>query len=207
MWIALAILGFVALLITVICLLPVKILIQSNQEEVLILRYRFLFKTFGENPNPDDPIIRMLKRAAGVDRLEKGTLEKSIDVDGVRETLSSSYSVLIDLLKELVSLLKLCTVTRLHVYIRCAGDDAAQTAIQYGQCCAATDVLLNVLYGFLKVRRRGQRIDIGCDFLENETVFRIDAVLTIRLFRVLAAFWRVVLAEAKRERNQTPQQK
>lgn len=208
MWIALGIVAFVVLLITVICLLPVKIIIQSDREELLTLRYKFLFKTFGEDPDPDAPIVAMLKKLSGVDRLEKEALGKSVSTGGLKRTVSGSYSVLVDLLKELVRLLKRCTVTRLHVYIRCGSGDAAETAISYGQCCAATDVLLNVLNGFLTVRRRGCSIDIGCDFCAEETVHRCEMVLAIRFFRVLAAFWRVVLAEAKRSREQqTPQQK
>lgn len=207
MWIALGIVAFVVLLITVICLLPVKVIAQSDPEELLTLRYRFLFKTFGEDPDPNDPIVATLKKLAGVDRLEKGALEESVSTSGLKETVSSSYSVLVDLLKELVHLLQLCTVTRLHVYIRCGSDDMAQTAIDYGYCCAATDALLNVLHGFLKVRKRGCNIDIGCDFCASETDYRWNVVLTIRFFRVLAAFWRVSLAEVRRERGQMPQQK
>ena len=58
MWIVLGIIGFLALLITVILLLPVKIILRNDDKEALILRYRFLGKTFGEDPNPDDPIVK-----------------------------------------------------------------------------------------------------------------------------------------------------
>ena len=64
MWIVLIVIACLALLITVICLLPVKVLLKNDAQNPLILRYKFLGKTFGENPDPNDPIIKTLKRPA-----------------------------------------------------------------------------------------------------------------------------------------------
>ena len=66
MWIALGIVGFLAALITVILILPVKVIIKSDGNDELYLRYKFLGKTYGEDPDPNDPIILMLKKAGGV---------------------------------------------------------------------------------------------------------------------------------------------
>ena len=198
MWIVLAVIAFLVLLITVICLLPVKVLLKNDEQNALILRYKFLFKTFGENPDPNDPIVKTLKKAGGVDRLEKEALQSSISTDGLKKTVSDSYSTLIGLIKEILFLLKYGVITRLHVCIRCTGDDAAETAIHYGQCCSATYSLVNALSSYIKIRKRGCKLDIGCDFSGKEPLFRYDIVLRISFGRVLAGFWKVVLAEAKR---------
>ena len=50
----------------------------------------------------------------------------------------------------------------------------------------------------MKVRKQGCKIDISCDFLGEESVFNYDVVLVIRFRRVLAGFWKVALAEARR---------
>lgn len=197
MWIALGILGGIAVLITVILLLPVRIIIKNDENNELILRYKFLFKTFGEDPDPNDPIVKALKTASGIDRLETKAIQKNIQSDGLHKTVSGSFSTLVDLLKELVGLLKRCKVTKLSVFIRCAGD-ADEAAVHYGQCCTAVYSLLNLLRSFVKVRKRGCNIDVGCDFLGTESVFRYDAVLTILAGRVLAGLWRAVMAEARR---------
>lgn len=197
MWILLGILAFLIIVITVIVLLPVKVIIKQDENKELMLRYRLLFKTFGENPDPNDPIVRTLKRVGGVDRLEKKVLKRNIEAEGLQKTVSDSYDVLIDLLKELVAILKYCTLTRLHITIRCGGDDAAETAISYGKYCIATDALLGALRSIMKVRRRGCRIDIGCDFFGKDR-FDYDVVISVGFFRVLAAFWRIALEEAKR---------
>lgn len=207
MWIVLAVIGFLALLITVICLLPVRVIIKNDEQNELILRYKLLWMTFGEDPDPNDPIVKTLKKAGGVDRLEKESLKQSISTSGLKQTVSTSYDMVIDLLKEVVGLLKRCVITRLWVLIRCGGDDAAQSAIHYGQCCAVTYGLVNALRSFLKIRKRGCDLDIGCDFAGNASVFRYHIVLTVRVGRVLAAFWRIVLAEVKREKAEQLQRK
>ena len=74
MWIALGIIGFLAALITVILLLPVKVIIKNNENNELILRYKFLWKTFGERLDPNDPIIRTLKSLSGYERLERNVM-------------------------------------------------------------------------------------------------------------------------------------
>ena len=207
MWIALGIIGFLALLITVIILLPVRIIIKNDENNPLILRYKLLGKTFGEDPDPNDPVVRTLKTATGVDRLDKAAAQQSIRKDGLKKTVTETYKTLADLLKEVVVLLKICTVTRLHVSIVCAGDGADEVAMHYGQCCTATYSLLNVLRSLVKVRKRGCKIDIRSDFLGGESSFRYDVELTVRVGRVISSLWRVVMAEAARQNPRPTAQK
>ncbi len=210
MWIALGIVGFLALLITVICLLPVKVIIKNDDQNIVALRFRFLFKTFGEDAGSDkpadkpveNPVVAMLKKVIGVNRLEKAEVQKNIQQEGLGKTVSGTYEILTDLLREVVSLLKLCVVTRLHVRIRCTGDDAAEAAVHYGQSCAATYSLLNILRSFVRIRRRDCRIDITSDFFGSKPVFRYELILRVSVGRVLRAFWRIVLAEVKRSKGQ-----
>lgn len=207
MWIAIGILAFLAALISAILLSPVKIILKNDEQNELLLRYKYWFKTFGEEPNPDDPIVKALLSATGVERLQSKNVQKNIQSDGLKKTVRASFSMLTDLLKEVVALLKHCTVTRLHIKIRASGDDVDDAAIHYGQCCAATYSLLNILRSFLKVRKRGCNMDLGCNFFEK-SVFRYEVILSIRAYRVLGGLWRVALAETKRmEAKKKPQQK
>ena len=203
MWIALGIVGGLAALITILLLLPVKVIIKNNDRNEFIFRYKYLFKTFGEDPDPNAPIVKTLKSVTGVDRLNKSAVKENIDAEGLIKTVKESLSMVVDLLKEILKLLGRCKVTRLHVTIRCTGDGADEAAFHYGECCAVTYSLLNVVNGLLKVRKRGCNVDVACDFMGDKPVFRYDVVLKIRASRVLAALWRVAWAEVKRH----PQEK
>lgn len=198
MWIALGIVGGLAAIITVLLLLPVKVILKNDEHNMLIFRYKYLFKTFGEDPNPDDPIVKALKSATGVDRLNKASVKENIGTDGLLKTVKESFSMVVDLLKEILRLLGRGKVSKLQVTIRCTGDGADEAAIHYGECCAAAYSLLNLLQGYVKVRRKGCYVDIACDFMGDKPVFRYDLEIKIRASRVLGALWRVAWAEVKR---------
>ena len=209
MHVVLGILSALAALIAVILLLPVKIILKNDDENQFILRFRFLFLTFGDDKNKEsantgNPIVNALLSATGFDRLQTKTVGENIRNDGLKKTVSESYSMLTELLREAVALLKRCTVSRLRIKIRCGGDDAAQAAIRYGQYCAATYSLLNILRNFIKIRKRGCNIDIGCNFFEKP-IFRYEVTLSFRTSRVLAGFWRIALGRIKHMNAQKEQ--
>ena len=202
MWVILNILTILAALVTAVLLLPIKIILKNDDENQFILRFRFLFLTFGEgskkkSANADNPIVNALLSATGFDRFQTKTAEKNIRNDGLKKTVSESYAMLTDLLQEAVALLKRCTISRLHIKIRCSGGDADQIAIRYGEYCAATYSLLNILRNFIKIRKRSCKIDIGCNFLEKEPLFRYEVVLSFRMARVLTGFGRILLGRIK----------
>ena len=198
MWIALAVVGFVAILIAVIWLLPVKIIIENDEQNQLLLRYKFLFKTYGENPNPNDPIVRTLKTATGVSRLEGKAVQKNIHKDGLKKTVTESFTMLVDLFEEVIAILKYCKITAFRVDILCIGEDAAEAAIRYGQYSAVVYGLLSALQNLTKIRKRGCKINIACNFFDQEPIFRYHVVLSVSLGRVIMALWKVAQAEAKR---------
>ena len=202
MWIALGIVGGLAAIITVLLLLPVKVILKNDEHNLLIFRYKYLFKTFGEDPNPDDPIVKALKSATGVDRLNKVSVKESINTDGLLKAVKESFSMIVDLLKEVLKLLGRGKVSKLQVTIRCTGDGADEAAIHYGEACAAAYSLLNLLQGYVKVRKKGCNVDIACDFMGDKPVFRYNLEVKFRASRVLGALWRVALAEVKRQNTQ-----
>jgi hypothetical protein len=197
MWIVLGIIGFLAALITVILLLPVKVIIKNDEQEPLILRYRFLFKTYGEDPDPNNPVIKALKTASGVDKLSKETLQESVRSGGLQKSVTETFSILKSLAKELWQLLKVCKVTKLNIAICCAGDDVDTAAIHYGACCVATYSFVNLLRSCFRVRERGCKVDITCDPFGEKATFRYEVVLVVRVKQVLAGLWRAAMAEAK----------
>lgn len=198
MWIFLGILFFIAALITAILLLPIYVIIKTDENGELIFRYKILHKTFGENPNPNDPIIKMLKNASGISRLEKGSIKANAKQTSVLSTLKSSFSLIIDLLKELLGLLKYCKAKTFKLNIVCADTDAAEAAISYGQCCAFVVPALAYIDSLIDIKPSGKDINISCDYSSAKGSVFFDTVLVVRLHRVLAALLRAIIAEAKR---------
>ena len=198
MWIFLSIVLFIALIITAILLLPVSIIIKTDQHGEIILRYKLLFKTFGEDPDPDNLIVKTLKDASGISRLEKENLKENAQKTNYLTTLSESFSLILSLLKRLLNVLRFGTIKVLKLHITCAEDDAAKTAIDYGKCCALAYPFLGFLHTNMKVISKGEDINISCDYESKKSSYSFELVLVLRFFRVLGAFLRTAFDEAKR---------
>ena len=205
MWIFLGIIAFLILLITFLLLSPVYVIIKNDDNNEFFLRYKYLFWTFGEDPDPNNPIIKTLKDASGITRLEKKNLESNVKRSGLSDTVNQTLRMLVDLLGELAKLLKYCTFKKFMLTIVCAEAEAEDTAVSYGQCCATVYPTLGFLNSIIKFRKRGSKINISCDYESKKEIFLYDCLLSVSLSHVLAAFFRVAWKEAKRTNEALPQ--
>ncbi len=217
MWwkILLGVIALIALLIVAILRLRVYIIIKSDDEGELMLRYKILWKTFGEHPDPNNPILKAVKKATGIERIESrlGSKAKSGDSAGnggsaveLEPSAVELVDIIGDLLKELVAVLKYCTATKFQIEAMRASDDAADAAIAYGEYCAIVYPLIGAFANALKrIRKRGKRIDIKCGFNGEEDYIRYNFTVFIRLHRVIAALLRISIAEGKRQAERDEQ--
>ena len=192
MWIALILLAAVIL---AILLLPVRLIVKNNENEPIILQIKVLWFTFGGKLKPDSPAHKAVKKAD----TGSGSIKERIQTKGLTQAISEIYGLVTELLKIAAKLLGHCVVTKLHIQIRCAGNDAAATAIHYGQCCAATHGLVTAVRAFIPVRQRGYDVDIGCDFSGGESLLRYHVELSFRVIHGLAAGLRLLLSEKFRK--------
>ncbi len=198
MWIFLSVISLIAAIIIALLLSPVLVIIKTDENDELIIRYKLLNKLYGENPDPKSPVVRALKKTSGISRLEKSQIKTNLENTGVYDTLKDSIDLILDLLKKIVELLKKCTAKTFKLKIVCAEGDAAETAISYGKSCALVYPLLGFVDSFLNIRKRGADISIDCDYEKKQGSIELEIVLSIPLYRVLGAFIKVVYKEALR---------
>lgn len=198
MWIFLGIVLALATIITAILLLTVTLIIKTDQNGDMILRYRFLFRTFGEQSNPNHPLVKIIKKGSGIARMEKTARHTNVEKSGAVATYGELLRILVDLLSEIGGLLKHCTAKKLALDIICTGEDAADAAINYGACSAVVYPLFGVIHTVMRVRESGRKINIGCDYSASKDKVRYHVEISTRFGRLLAAFLRIAYAEAKR---------
>lgn len=196
MWIVLGVLLGLAAIITVILLLPVRVILKNDEDNQVTILYKILFKTFGEEPDPDNPVLKAVKQTAGLSKTDKDVFEHNVKESGLLLTVKDTCRVLLSLLQQVVVLLGQCTVKKFKLTIICTGEDAADAAISYGQCCAVAYPLIGFMNASMKVNKRGQDVRIDCDYRDRDSVFLFDVVLSIPVYRVLAAFIRIAYKEA-----------
>lgn len=200
MWIFLSILLFIIILITVVLLLPVFITIKYNKDDGLYLRYKILHKTFGgESSSSDNSFAKNIKNALGLSRLEKDKLKTKAEKTNILHTVKDSFSLIVDLLKELVGLLKYCKAKIFKVNIVCANTDAAEAAISYGECCAVMMPILRYLHSLIDIKPSGKEINISCKYDTDVSSFDFETVISVRIFRIVSALLHAIFAEAKRK--------
>ena len=185
MWIAL---GIIAAIIVIVLLLPIHILLQIDEKKDFSLRFRFLWLTF----DTDTAFGSFFKKETQAPQADTSTLKERIHTDGLGKTLSDTFGLITRVLKALVKLAGGCSVKKLHIKIRCGGEDAAVAAIHYGQYNALVHGLLNALQGFIKIRKKGCRVDIACDW-DGKDLFAFDGDILIRVGQALPVlvkfFW------------------
>ena len=189
MWIALGILA--AVIIIGLCL-PVHICLRVNEKTSFSLQLRYLWLTF----DADSSFGNAFKKETKAPKADSPTLQDRIHTDGLGKTLSDTYAMLTRVLKAAVKLLGKCTLRKLHIKIRCGGEDAAVAAIHYGQYNAMTHGFLNALQAFLKIQKKNCRIDIACDF-GGKNQFSCDADLRIRAGQALPVIIQYLWNELK----------
>ena len=198
MWIFLGIILFILLLITIILLLPFSFIIKTDEDGDLTILYKILNKTFGENPDPNQPIIKALKNISGVTRLDVKNVKKGTRENGLLAVIRENLSLIIKLISELLKIFKSCTVKVLKIDIVCAEENAADTAISYGVCYAIVSPLLNLVHNKMKVRKKGESVNISADFNSKNDSFKLELILVTRVYKLIIALFRLVKDETQR---------
>ncbi len=198
MWIALGIIGGLGLLIAIILTLPVYVTAKDDEQGEMMLRYHFLHMTFGEEPDPDNPILLYLLDVSGLSRAKGTAIRSNVKTSGVTVTLKDTCNILWSLLEQVVWILPHCKLKRFRLTVVCTADDADEAAMNYGKCCAVVYPVLGMIHGILPINMKDERIDIRCDFDAPEEEFHYDLKLRTNVCRVLTAFIRIVYKEALR---------
>lgn len=198
MWIAIGIVGGLALIIAIILSLPVYVIAKTDDNDELMLRYRFLHMEFGEEPDPENPILLFAKEATGLAKTDSKALKSSVKQSGVVATVKDTCNILLSLLGQVAWIVKYCTLTKLELRVVCASDEAGDAAVNYGKCCAAIYPAVTTIHGIMNVRPRGEKIDVLCDFFTEESRVTYDIKLRVSVLCVLQAFLKIVFKEAMR---------
>ena len=194
MYIFLSIMAFLFLLIAIILLLPFYITLKNGQDNKPIFEVKFLSILVSNDKNSDHFFAKLFKS-------RDNTKEEAKDEEKKNKKLNISevFNLVIAVLKEIVKLFKHCKAKKIEVNVVCASDDAADSAIKYGACCAVLYPALSIIDTLLKSKPKNRQIDISCDFNETKDKIEYNLTISVRVFRLVVAALNVILAEIKRK--------
>ena len=220
MWVLLGVVIFLALLVGGLLLLPVYLIVRTDEKKGLQLQFRILGKTLDgadgqEKPKkptqrpaakpqtaPQNSVADMLKKAIGLHRFEKAYLQRKIQEGGFFYAVSESVDIIRSLLEQVAEVIRGCVAVKFQLKLRCATGDPADTAIVYSRYCALVYPLVGYLSTVMHLQERGADVNISCNMLENKTEFFCHVVIRLRIFYVVRCFLRILSAEAKRKKEE-----
>lgn len=169
------------LLILLMC--PLKVYVDYDGE--LKLKIGYLFLKFGiipekpkkpEKPKPEKKTEE--KKEQQPEPRRPGRVRRLVNkhgIDGLIDILKEIAAIVVDTLKKAS---KHLYFTRFNIRICIVGEDAAQTAVQYGYVCSAVYPIVAVLTEHSVVKKHN--VDISAGFLAKKTAAEMEITAKIK---------------------------
>lgn len=172
-------------ILAVAALLPTKIKVRIGYiEEEFILSFKLLFFVFTVSPENK----KKKKKKAKKKEKEKKERPAKKEKDNFFRSHTSDFGVFdyIELIGIVIEkFVAKIYFDKLEAEIRVAGDDAAQTALNFGRLNAAIYPIAGLINGHKRIKKL--HIGITPDFTTTKSVYNAEAIAYIRIFDVLAA--------------------
>lgn len=172
-------------ILAVAALLPAKIKVRIGYiEEEFILSFKLLFFVFTVSPKNK----KKKKKKAKKKEKEKKERPAKKEKDNFFRSHTSDFGVFdyIELIGIVIEkFVAKIYFDKLEAEIRVAGDDAAQTALNFGRLNAAIYPIAGLINGHKRIKKL--HIGITPDFTTTKSVYNAEAIAYIRIFDVLAA--------------------
>lgn len=196
--IVLTVIAAVLLIIGLILIIPADVGIGTFTGERFRFTVRVLFLKFGTNSGKK----KEKDEKSGADKLRKLLgLGKS---DGKKKNASASASdtveIALSLIRSVGKMILKCPVKKLYIKSVSAGD-AAEAAFDYGVACSVIYPAVGLLESQFSVSEKGKDITVLCDYEKEDAVFEAEAVIRIRLFRLLGVLITVLKEYFKTKNN------
>lgn len=160
----------IAAVIAFLLLMRVKVCIAYSGEFDIAVKYLFF-------------TLRMKKKEKGQTKQEKKVTHK-FTYEQFRQFLDLFKRFWGDAKAALLKIKKKARIDYIIIDLTVAGDDAAKTAITYGEVCAAIFPVISALEMLVKVKKR--QITINADFNGTAAKLNFDCRASMRLGGLLA---------------------
>ena len=190
--------GALALLVLGALLLELKIIFQKKENSEPSVYIRLLWWDFLKEDAPQSGLGKKLQDILGISGAKKG---KNTSKDSPLQTVKFVAENLKILVSQLRRLLSKCAIRRLKLRIVCAGEDPAETAMEYGAVSSVVYGLAGYLAATCRMKEKTADIQIGCDYNSTKWEFSYDIVLAVRMFRIVRAFLALAFENVKRRND------
>lgn len=173
------ILGSIICFLLLLCLLPLTINLMYEDEFVFKIKYAGI--TLFNSEKEAKPKANNHKKST-TPQSKDNFIKKTYKQKGLFGTVKYFSNILTIVLKKLCWLVKRFKFRQFKFELTVATDDAARTAIQYGEVCAALYPIFSILQSTLDFKP--QTVNINADFDKTKWEFK-----TCILVRAQLVYW------------------
>ena len=197
--IALIVLGSILLLLLILCVLPLTINFSYEHDLLFKIKYAgiTLVNNEKESSHKKHSSKNIEKKAP---QKKENFISKIYKQKGLLGTVRYFSDVITIILKKFFWLAKHFKIRRLKFDLIIATDDAARTAIQYGEVCAALYPLFTALQAFTNLKPKS--ININADFDKTKWEFKTHVLVKAKLCFWLVATIGVITQYLKLQRKE-----
>ncbi len=175
----------VLLLILLLLFLPIRVFI--SYDETLSWKVKFAFIPLRDSSKKEEAEMPEQEPENPKNKKEKkdNPFRQVIRKKGAKEGLQIIFAFFVRVLKKTKKLLKHITFQKICFHLTLGADDAAQTALLYGEVCTAAYPAFSFLDQASNVKYK--EISISPDFVRPQVNPQFSCVVTTRIFFLLAA--------------------
>ncbi len=193
------ILAVIAVLIAILLFIRVKIIISYTPEKGLEYYARYLAFDIGRDKKKKKriDILGWLKKKLELELPEDENMTDEERVrKGIYEKVSTVVLLVTLLADEFVWIIKKLRLDRLHILAVCSGEDAADSATDYGLVCAAVYPLIGYITANVNAKKHAEDVQIGCDF-DGNGYFEFNLTVSVRTVHVIRAIYNALIDVAE----------
>lgn len=191
-------LAVIAVLITVLLLLRVKIIISYNPEKGLEYYARYLSFDIGRDKKKKlFDVTGWLKKKLELELPETENMtDEEILRKGIYEKVATVILLITLLADEFVWIIKKLRLDRLHIVAVCSGEDAAESATDYGLVCAAVYPVIGYITASVNSKENAEEVEIGCNF-DGNGYFEFNLTVSVKAIHVIRAIYNALIDVAE----------
>ena len=169
--IVLYILGALLLLLVLLLILPLKV--ELSFFEDFKVKVKFLgFTLYPQKPKNEKKATREKSDETKPNLKEKNLFEKLVEKREFKGAINELFTLFKAVIIPLKKFLKRIKFRNIKVSIVVAGDDAAQTAINYGTVCSAVYPVLSIFQNIANSKYK--KIDVTSNFESGKSSFEFS---------------------------------
>lgn len=196
------VIGAIIFLLGILLILPVKIYLAYDNEFIFKVKYSGFTLLDSEDEEKDTKKV-FKKRKSNIAPTDKNNLKNTYKQKGITGTIKYYSNVIYLVLKQLRWVIKFVKIRKFVFDLTIASDDAADTAIEYGEVCCVVYPTISFIQTNTNFKFKTDNINIRPDFDNSDSKLKASVLVKAKLIICLIAIAALLWDYTKKQREES----